>query len=256
MPCYLTPSELGFQLDATSSAFHRVYASLLHADSNFVPNLKSESQPLLLLLAILSDSIAIQRSLSGLCRLGSSCSKAHPNTRYAPSPYHVLSPSTEFRRMKDQLSSALDKWKEIFGRGTGGNELALFHFCRLYLSCDELSTLPQLANYAPTVQREGTYNAGGSVAIGDQAVAHAWAILENVDTNDQSTICPIWSPIVVFYGALAIWARTQQQEGQSTRFGSPKQVLAFKIELERMPWPCCGEMASTLDRLLQRQLAI
>lgn len=258
IPCYLTPGELSIQFDGTSNGFDRVYASLLKTDNDFMPDLNAEGQPLLLLLAILSDSIAVRRSLASLARLGSSSSKTYVNARCAQSPYQVLSPSAEFRRMQDQLLNALDKWEKMFGAQAEGNENAFFHFCRLHIVCDDLLVLPQLAKYAPAVQREGPYNAGGSITVSDQAVAHAWTILENVDTKstDEGTICPIWCPIVVFYGALAVWASIRQQGGQSTKYGSLKQLLAFKIELERMPWPCCEEMASTLDRLLQKPSAI
>jgi len=34
-------------------------------------------------------------------------------------------------------------------------------------------------------------------------------------------------------------------------YGSTKVLLPFKIEIEGMPWPCCKEMAATLDRLME-----
>ncbi|KAJ9609572.1 hypothetical protein H2200_005899 [Cladophialophora chaetospira] len=254
MPCYLTPNELGIHLGPEPVTFSQIYTSLLDPDLALAAGPASQCMPSLLLIAVLTDCICLRRSLADLVSLGSEDSKSHRGAQLAYNPHQVLSPVREYRRMEDRLSSALDKWMERFGHDAAPDNLALAYFCRLYLASPELSILPRLAHYPPVVQRENLSAVDSSVNVSDQSVAHAWAILENVDTRskDEDTMCAIWSPIIVFYAALVVWARSQQRNDQGTKAGSVKQLLVFKLELERMRWPCCVEMASTLDRLMEQ----
>ncbi|EXJ67492.1 uncharacterized protein A1O5_09505 [Cladophialophora psammophila CBS 110553] len=254
IPCYLTSNEVGIQAGTSGAHFQEVYTSLLDDDSLLTPAVASREDAVLLITTILSDAICVRRSLGSLSAYTSRQSRQPKN------PYLVLSPPSEYRRISDQLSGALERWKERFGSVVARDDMALYYFCRLYLSCPHLSLLPRLAAYPPAVQSVGLQkdlDRAERMSISDDSVRYAWAVLDHADgrSDAEQVVCPIWLPVTVFFAGLVIWAKTWMSEdspmGLSDKPSGLKQLLAFKLELDQMPWPCCTEMACTLDRLVQ-----
>jgi hypothetical protein len=216
------------------------------------PTTLTECDSLLLLVAILSDAIHMERSLGNLSRL-----ERRTASQQQQNQYHILSASRERRQMRDKLLLALTRWKQRYTHPGTGDELSLFFFCQLYLICPALSVLPRLADYTPAVSREILQTAldcAQDETVSDEAVGCAWDVLESASTGARTntSLCPIWCPLVVFYAGLVVWARIRQNEGLGEKSrGTRKQLLAFKNELDQMSWPCCAEMASTLDRLVR-----
>lgn len=262
MPCYLTSNEVGFQMGPAPVHFQEMYANLLDDDSILAPAPGSREDAVLFLTTILSDSTCVRRYMGGLsdhvARQLQKLGQGHLETSPIYNPYPVFSPPSEYRRVSEQLSGALDRWKERFGSVVGRDELTLYYFCRLYLSCPHLSLLPKLAGYSPAIQTAGVQkelNPLEKTSISDESVQFAWAVLDHADgrSDADQVLCPIWFPLSVFFAALVVWARTWLHE-ETLPYDKPsglKQLMAFKLELDRMPWPCCLEMSSTLDRLVQ-----
>lgn len=258
IPIYLTSNELGIRLGPSAIHFQQAYTNLLNEDSLLDHIWTSYLDPFTFLTAILSDSISIHRSLA---RLSNESLSSLPGRSLSGSgddltrlPRVPLSGPSEYERMSDQLSCALDKWMEHFGSGDGSTNLALYYFCRLHLSYPQISALPRLANYPPAVQTSPAVEVTMSVEnviASDESIRYAWAVLDNIDLDPKSgeVACPTWYPVIVFFAGLVVWAGTQQRGVSWDRASSPMQLVAFKIQLDRMPWPCCREMASTLHRL-------
>ena len=216
---------------------------------------------MLLLIVLLSDAISVQRSLGNLSGCGTQ--PARPQSRFnkirspVAMPPTVLSPLSEYRRMFEQLSGALEKWETTFQAVVCPNDIALYFFCRLYLTCPQLSVLPRLAGFSPAVHATGMQKEGDDVdpiSIPDESVKYAWAVLDKLEGTSAAGqfACPVWCPYIVFMSGLVVWASTRRQDNQTVKPSSMKQLLAFKIELDKMTWPCCQEMSLTLNGLLHK----
>ncbi|KAK5049567.1 hypothetical protein LTR84_004496 [Exophiala bonariae] len=249
----LTTNEIEMHLSSLGIRFQRAYRSLLDEDAFVPPGLGSREDAVLLLIAILCDFICLRRSLRRLARhVSQHLQQLNAVKSGKPSAVRTLYPPTlphsEYGRMVDQLSIALDKWELTFRIGRSPNDLALYFCCRLYISCPELTLLPRLAGYAPVVQRMGLSNGPETIEtieLSDDSIGYAWSVLDN--TCDPY---PIWSPVIVFLAALVVWTNITCPKTSSARTGSLKQILPFKLELDQMPWPCCSEMSLTLNRLV------
>ena len=250
--------ELWTRMPSPPHEFREVYSALLQEpSSNTVqPRISTETTSqddiVLLLIAILSDSICLGRSLGRLVEV-ESCTNVDMRKH---NPFVPLSPHTELDRMQNRLSTALDRWHTRFHNSISPEVLALYHYCTLYLCCAEFPILPGLAGYqTPTSPPSHSSRPipTNDIRMSDQSVRQAWLVLDNVASRSRSSngLCPVWLPIVVFHGALVIWANISfGRAGDSDKYGSTRALLAFKVELEEMPWPCCVEMAATLGRLI------
>ena len=253
----LPSSQQNFQQN-----FQQVYRTFLQSEDNVSTQnaaifLDSNSQEdaILLLVAVLSDSICVRRSLGQIVLMADSADAG----RHNHNPYVPLSPHTELDRMQDFLSRALDQWQRTFRSIVSAEAMALYHYCRLYLSCPKLLDLSRLAGYKPFTSKLSPQLTTSSSPIGvsDESMRHSWLVLDNaaVRSNGSDTLCPAWVPIVVFHASLVVWAKLSLTEGsKSDTYGSTKVLLAFKAELEKMEWPCCVEMVATLDKLMSQPI--
>lgn len=263
IPAYMTSAELNSVVnpDGEPFNFQDLYQSLLHEGlvGHYLQWL--DGNPLLLLVAILSETICMQRALS--FHLPRDQRAPHPtmhsfaNTAsFQESPNPALSPESEYSRMSECINNFLDRWQEKFASKEGRRYLALYYFCRLCVECPHVSHLPGLAGYPPS--RTGSippYTMSlNEISISDRAVDFAWATVEHIgfSEEDRGSIRPIWEPLIVFLAALVVWAKKQRSTRSSGGDYRRKELLVYKLELEKMAWPCCKEMASSIDRVLQK----
>lgn len=252
----MTSVELNSVVDSDGepSDFQDLYQSLLHDGlaGHSLPWLNGN--PLLLLVAILSDTICIQRALtSGLSRdhrAPRPTILSYPNTLFQNSP-PALSPESEYSRMSECINNFLDKWQERFASKEGRRYLTLYYFCRLCVECPHVSHLPGLVGYPPNRAASiPPYTMSlDAIEISDRAVDFAWAIVEHIgfSEEDRGSVRPIWEPLIVFLAALVVWAKKQRSPRLDSGDYRRKELLVYKLELEQISWPCCKEMASSID---------
>lgn len=220
-------------MPSSSSRLQDCLARLLKRDFRKFDAAHSEDA-MIFLMALLSDSIYLQRSLSRV---------AAPDPM---NPFVPLSPHSEHERMHGILSSAFDNWLDIFHR-TQPEILVFYHYCRLYLGYPQVSSLASHICYP-----SGQEVTEPKVTVSNTAIKHAWAILDNVAAADSRlgidrTIEPLWFPVATFHAGLAIWAQNcgSKRESSSTRI-----LLPFIVELQKMSWPCAAKMASSMENLM------
>lgn len=262
IPLYMTSAELSTLTDPNGKtlSFHDLYTSLLRGEHAYDSLRQMNNNPLLLLVAILSDIICMQRALIPACMR---TQQLVPDTRPSydgkirlQDPPPVLSPESEGQRMSEQLTDSLHKWYQNFSATGGHSYLALFYFCRLYVECPGLSYLLDLVEYPPKRRQNSQLCIASlhELPISDKAVDFSWMILDHVGSKvgGEEPAAFIWDPLIVFLAALVVWAKTQQHVRYDTGStgGRRKQLLPFKLELERMAWPCCTNMVTTIDRLI------
>jgi hypothetical protein len=237
-------------MPCSSYEFQDLYRTLNEGNTDplFPADLTSPEDAFLLLMAILSDALCLRQSLGRL--VADTDSTTRRNQRH--NPFVPLSPHTELDRIQSALSSALDRWHLTFHTLMPPEVMAFYHYCKLYLSCFQLLELPRIVRY-----RMMSHSPIGdsAVSVPQQSIHHAWLVLDNAAARSKSsssdTLCPAWLPIVVFHASLVIWAKQRFGTiGERKAYSSTKVLLPFKIEIEGMPWPCCKEMAATLDRLM------
>ena len=207
-----------------------------------------QEDALLLLMALLSDLLYARRALGQTFPFATSTNNA--STPY--NPFGPFSPRLELDRVEEKISGALDQWHKWFHASASPEIMAFYHYCKMYLSFDYLLCLPHLAGYRGGAS---TPFPTERVPLSHKAVRDAWRILDSAAMWSQpqsiDQLWPVWLPIVVFHASLVIWAQLNVNSRRSSAgVASLRILLAFKIELERMPWPCCVAMATTLGRLI------
>lgn len=232
--------------------FQDIYDGLLHepVDDNshlIIPTeVASQDDAVLLLMAIISDAIYLRRSLERLLATGG---ESHQRNPFVP-----LTPHTELQRMQNLLLTGLDRWYSKFHSLTTPEVMSFYQYCRLYICCPDLPALSRLSGYLGSStdwRRPSHLGPELGVKISDQAVQQAWQVLDSAASRTKmpARACPVWLPIVVFHAGLVIWANLASPSNND-RYGSKRALLAFEVELQEMPWPCCKEMAATLARLM------
>lgn len=241
--------ELWARMPASAYGFQDIYRTLLESnkDSALPLDLVSPNDAFVLLLAILSDCLCLQQSLGQIAGIAHTAMKQNMRNPFTP-----LSGHAELARMRNALSSALDRWHALFGVAMAPEILALFHYCRLYLTCFQLLELPRLAGYKLV---SPSRSAAHGPSITSESVSQAWMVLDNAaarhEASSSQSLCPAWLPIIVFHAGLVLWARQKYgNDDENHAYGSTKILLPFRMELEQMTWPCCKGMAATLDRLM------
>jgi hypothetical protein len=169
---------------------------------------------------------------------------------YKHNPFTPLSAQTELERMHSQLSLALDRWDAKFQSSVSPDIRTLYHYARLYLSCPAIASLTQLASVSVAGQASDAWM---EIDISEESVSQAWELLDVAATCPKvdQALCPAWMPVVVFHAALVVWAKIRLGKvAERGKDSSVRALLAFKVELETMYWPCCGDMVMILQRLM------
>ena len=261
IPPTLSSHEIRTNMPSSSCDFQRVYRALKEQDCHIdeLPALSeaitSDEDAILLLVAILADAITLQLSLGSVVdRARCRSTGTHSTLR---NPFLPLSPTSEHERLRRSLSTALDRLQAHLHDTISWATRALFQYCRLYLSFSHLRVYALLHTYlnahgAGLRARLQDQNADESRKLRDYCAPVAWQVLDAVASRpDRSaSSCPPWLPVITFHAAWTVWLSTASQEGDKSRAGSGRVLLAFKIELDSMPWPCCAEMARTLHALM------
>lgn len=247
-------TELWTEMPSSAPEFQSVYNILISrkgdAEATLPTEMNAADDAVLLLTAILSDLLFIQRSLGRIINLANDSAVI----RDPDKPHPPLSPRSELRRMHNTLSTALQRWGERFATQAPSEVLAFFHYCRLHLLYPRLLELPRIAGYGPLSKAQISQH--NPPAVPASATSTAWLILDKATarTRSDATLCPIWLPIAVFHAGLVVWAGRHLSGGSGSNEGvqgSAMMLVPFRIELETMNWPCCRDMAATLDRLVQ-----
>ncbi|KAL6791516.1 hypothetical protein GGI42DRAFT_346693 [Trichoderma sp. SZMC 28013] len=245
---------------SSNYSFRTVYDGLF--TSGALPEeVHSPEDGLLLLTAILSDTLFLQRNLASITVSENSSSHRHAEMPLNPNPYSALSPDGEYHRQKLALLYALDRWQEHFGEPMSSNILAYYFFCRVCLFYPHLGRLAECAGYTPQIKRAMRLRTEDNIErrsykdlpITEEALDAAWRVLDHVNVRTQKDKCSIWLPIVVFYSALTVWHSMVHSGAEATgrQYTSLKILSSFCRELDEMPWSCCREMSATLARIMQ-----
>lgn len=245
-------------MPSSSYEFQDLYHILINQGetSGSLPrDLTAPDDALLLLVAILSDMLFIRRSLKRIVDVDLYRDTRPPGR--ISNPFVPLTPQTELDGMHSALGCALDRWHDRFQSCVPPEIMAFYHYCRLFLSCAELLDLPRIAGYKPLSTPSTAIQQ--HIIVPDQVIRMAWLILDNaaerVKSPASDTMCPVWLPIMVFHAGLVVWAHQRFSDHQGAgNIGSARVLVAFKVELESMPWSCCPGMAATLDELMKGML--
>ena len=254
-PTYST-NELIIKLPSTRHQFSTVYNSLTHGFT-LSHDIKNQEDALLLLTALLSDVLYIQRcqlSLPGISdhqphTWDDNSSREH---KVLYNPYSPLSSMSEFPRLQSEMAAALARWEKHFHGVVENNVLALYYFTKLQLSCPEIRELPRMAGYGVANGFKATHIQPKQFDIPDQTMDLAWLVLDHCDKSSRSGSAQlsIWFPAVLFMSALVIWHRLQPRVAIDRSQGTLRMLGPFRNEIARLPWPCCVGMARTLDQLM------
>jgi len=248
-------------MDMPSSglALSSCYAELLSqvASDSSLHRLTDEDA-LLLLVALWSDVVHVYRLSCGGKGTEDSRQPDSQSELLVPrhsDPFAPLSPAFERKRLQDKLLAALVNWDMIFAATVAGDVLTLYHYCRMIATCPEVLSLPSLVGYSPA--RNAPRPTSRDVAsqfpvIGDEVRDLAMLVLAHatVKSGDPAIRVQIWLPVVVFQAALAVWAHSTQSTVCQER--RPRILASFIRTLNALPWPCCKQMASILQRCSER----
>ncbi|KAL6241048.1 hypothetical protein RBB50_011951 [Rhinocladiella similis] len=251
--------ELWTKMPCSNYEFQEQYQNLMRDSQSswhLPSDMSASNDGFLLLMAIMSDLVYIQRALGPFA---SSSHRSPSAGQIIPTKHFIpLSPQSEINKMHDTLSRALDKWIRHFQSHVSSDIMAFYFYIRLHLCCQRILDLPRMAGYGLTVDAPRATTHPPDVS--DQAAGLAWQVLDSAvarnATSASEALCPIWLPIVVFHASLVVWAHQKSHDALDGRTYSSRRVLtAFKVELEAMPWPCCPTMVATLERLMASGVA-
>lgn len=247
----------------------------------------SSSSPLHQITVILGMIHTIATVFHPMLRVEAHAPLLQPNGEvHHPGPRIPLSPSSEMIDTRDRVRGYLQAWQQQhYKRICNSKDAALallFHFCHMYLAFPDLQAVVELSGYPPR-QRPRTNTPSnrpvGTIAMrlfrqigsydGKVALQHAWKILDiESDITDPAfeSIGSIWTPLVLFYACLIVWADVASSAGtafdasgttpsRSSQFPSSVRVLdLFQAKLKTLRAPCCQVMTALIDRLKTTKL--
>lgn len=213
------------------------------------------------------------------------------------SPYIPFTTDRDYNHLRNRLIESLLVWQKSFAaRGMQVPDTAkvpllktesvmtLLHLARLLLDGGPaLYVVPSLAGYtaepyealAPSVPRPCSPHKIG-ILFSDEAVQIAIKVLESVEdaqstlsTHDNSAgqttvLSPMWFPFALFYGALVLWGRLEEEEqtlaAAKKRKSSNRPFLASRRILQgfynalkaiEQDWDCAIRMAEIVRTLIK-----
>ena len=192
----------------------------------------------------------------------------HGNRPSSTGAITSLSLSEEIRRSQDRLQQALSSWHAGHFPHVDAQLQALYQFCRLYLLMPGLHLLPADTRSNSPIGLQGGSDldsarqphlesslprSSASYGLQDspaETVHRAWLLYESVSCIPPKSpaLDSLYLPVITFLAGLCIWENLVRQ-GSSRAQGSTKVLRLFSLELRKMSWPCCCEMADHLDSL-------
>ncbi|OPB40721.1 hypothetical protein A0O28_0008010 [Trichoderma guizhouense] len=188
LPPGLSSNDLKVPMLSSNHSFRTVYDGLF-TSATLPEDVHSPEDGLLLLTAILSDTLFIQRNLASITVSENSSSHRHAEMPRKSNPYATLSPDGEYHRQKLALLYALDRWHEHFGELMSSNILAYYFFCRVCLFYPHLGRLAESAGYTPQVEGAWRFRTEDNMErredkdlpITEEALDAAWRVLDHVN---------------------------------------------------------------------------
>ena len=194
--------------------------------------------------------------------------RLHGNSPSSIGAITSLTVSEEIRRSHDRLQHALSSWHAGHFPRVDAQLQALYQFCELYLLMPGLHLLPaETRSKFPIGLQDGSnldsanqphlksslhhYSASDGLENKPAKTVHrAWLLYESVSCIPPKTPAhdSLYLPVIAFLAGLCIWENIVRQ-GSSRAQGSTKVLRLFSLELRKMSWPCCCEMADSLDSL-------
>ncbi|KAK5045146.1 hypothetical protein LTR84_009479 [Exophiala bonariae] len=226
--------------------------------------------------------------------LGQGMTTQAPNAT-PPNPHVPFTTDRDYNDLKVRLSNSLTMWQTSFAAratqtlGTAKDAppqtysmMALLHLARILLEGGPaMYVVPSLAGYTAepyetlpaSVLRPCSPHKIG-IFFSDDAVQSAVKILEAVEDAQNTlseadsaskpgvTVCPMWYPLALFYGALVLWGRLEE-EGLATAttrrssnrplFSSRRILQGFHTALKAIEqdWDCARHMAAIVKSLIR-----
>lgn len=235
----------------------------------------------------LSQQMALQQSISS--KPTRSHSTMASKTSYAATPANPYVPFTtdrDYSRLSHQLLKAMTMWEKSFQLGDrlqaeishseAQSMRCLLHLSRLLLACGPaVYVVPSLAGYTaepyealpPLVPRPCAPRQIG-IHFGDEAFQKAIEILEVCGSTETGSlgsanigvphmVSPIWYPLALFYGALVVWAKMEDEADQglsrSALLSSRRILHDFYQALKSIEtdWECAGRMAEIIQGVIR-----
>lgn len=259
-PVYST-AELYIKMPSSDHQFRDMYHALLYGSKPLPEDTKNREDALLLLTALLNDIVYTQTCLFNTPLLSENrddtTGLGTDDNTLSQNPFSPLSSQTEFSRLNAALQSSLDRWDHHFQPHVGREIMALYYFSKLQLICPDIWQLPRLAGYGPNSDSNGRSSSrhvgSHGPRIPDKALHLAWLVLDTCDTGTEGseTSLAIWLPVVLFLCALVVWQKLRHRSPTDLKYGSFKVLGMFRDEIDQLPWPCCVEMATVLNRIMK-----
>ncbi len=256
-------NELFFNMPKSDHNFGEVYSQFLLDEKSLPPDIIADDDALLILLALCADITATQRTYEernprqNSAKVSRAAQTMKRSTIWQmPISLLPFSSASEHQRVLSQLQRALDRWSKNFKDSIPASIRALYHFVTMCAAWSTTLLLPHLLGYpAATVPATRTmFHSVSMIVPPDEALRQAWLVLDNVNVRglESSTACPIWLPVVTYMSSLVIWTSLQPSSATQGKIGSLKVLGMFQVELEQMFWPCCTEMASHLNSIMNQ----
>lgn len=198
-----------------------------------------------------------------------------------PNPHIPFTADHEYRRTHKSLKRALDIWETSFRArhsfaGTGANVpeftiLPMLYLARLLLEVGPaFHIVPSLAGYVsamheplPASLPRPCHPHDIGIHFTDDAVKISSQILEIIESSHNSgsflhskRFGPMWYPLCLFFGALVIWGRLQEDEAKGhtnqSVFSLRRILQGFHAQLEKLKddWDCANRMSEVVENLL------
>jgi hypothetical protein len=125
--------------------------------------------------------------------------------------------------------------------------MVLYHYTRLYLTFPEIISVAASIGYPESIK-----TVKPATKVPTTAAKFAWRILDTAaaaSSRQGPKLCSPWLPVTIFHAAVVIWADIATCASMDTP--SKRILVPFILELQRMGWPCCINMVSTLETLME-----
>lgn len=204
----------------------------------------------------------------------------------------------EYSQQLDLMTASLETWHKSFEdfilysnsqRGTSPTRgakmvdeslLPLAYLCRILLEIGPLALeLPRIAESESLISGEqddsilnDTTSSQLNFHVNEKATDSAWGILDTFEDeeiafeNSSGNIChqtdtkliPLWTPLVLFYAALTIWARMREEQAREGLSGIHNSLPArrrllrlFHTKLSKLGahYGCASQMADVIKNL-------
>ena len=240
-PPFFHPSEMASAVDETSQlSFRRLYEMMLFEKVESLPLDLSLETRLLLLTAIVSETLSLSYFVDG----------SQANGGHNENPFLPLSPQRESKRMRESLSTGLKLCFSDEMIQSNPHYASYYYLCQLHLK------FPFLLHFRDPVDQSfddccaifRSFNP--KLLISDDAIKECWRILEwTAQSNESSSSKWVepWAPIAIWKAGLCLWIQLRVRKDLTYSF---QTLLLYARELEKFDmWSFSSCAASKLREL-------